>query len=156
MPKRGMGQDDSEMTALSATLGADQGIEAPPSIPLQLPTPIAIPTPVISVTAPSTPAPTSTGSSPSVAQSIAQVMSALAPAAAAGAQIYRSVQTPSVVPGTAAIYNPATGQFYNPQTGQVVSPAGQPTGGTQFVFDPYMVMGAIAVGVLALLFLGRR
>jgi hypothetical protein len=40
-------------------------------------------------------------------------MNALAGGAAAGAKVYQSTQSPSLIPGTNAIYNPATGQILN-------------------------------------------
>jgi hypothetical protein len=54
---------------------------------------------------------TSTGSSSGVTP--ASIAAAIAAAANAATGVYRATSTPSVIPGTNAIYNPATGQITN-------------------------------------------
>lgn len=75
--------------------------------------------------------------------------------AAAGSQIFRSLQPPSLVPGTQAIFNPATGQFYNPTTGQVVNPTGVvPTSNVPLMGlsnSPLLLAGGIGLGVVLLI-----
>jgi hypothetical protein len=49
--------------------------------------------------------------SSSSAPSLTQILSAAAAVTGAGAQAYKSLQTPSLIPGTNLVYNPATGQI---------------------------------------------
>jgi hypothetical protein len=74
-----------------------------------------------------------------------------------GVQLYKSLQPPTLVAGTQAIYNQATGQFYNPTTGQVVNPAGataltSPVIGTSV----WVVGGLVLAGILAISLVGGR
>jgi hypothetical protein len=57
--------------------------------------------------------------------SLTNLLNSLVADAQAGVKIYQSTETPALIAGTNAIYNPSTGQYYNPTTGQVVSATGQ-------------------------------
>jgi hypothetical protein len=78
------------------------------------------------------------------------------------AQIIRSLQTPGLVPGTQAIFNPATGQFYNPQTGQVVNPTGQvpttsvPFGAGLTSSPTLLIVGGLGLAAIVLVGLSGR
>lgn len=85
-------------------------------------------------------------------------LSSLTGSAASAAKLYQTLQGPSLIPGTNAIYNPATGQYYNPTTGQVVNPSGVSTLGLPSI-DPnsLLLYGGLTVGAIFLLsMLGKR
>lgn len=69
-------------------------------------------------------------------------------------QLIKSLQTPGLIAGTQAIYNPQTGQFYNPQTGQVVNPVGvSPTSNIPLagLTSSPLLLGGLALGGIVLL-----
>lgn len=86
------------------------------------------------------------------------LLNSITGAAQVGNKIYLSTQTPSLVPGTNAIYNASTGQYYNPTTGQVVNAPGTP-GTTSTLFPAgistanmgsWLLYGGLAIaGILA-------
>jgi hypothetical protein len=155
---RGMGQDDAgDETSISIpSFGGDEnaGTVDLSSLPLTTTsTSIGLPS---TISAPST---TLSTTSPSALSTLTQSLQALAAGAGAGANIYRSLQNPALVPGTTAVYNPATGTYYNPTTGQVVTPSGQTTFGAMpfGTIDPTVLMmgGLLIGGVLLISMLGR-
>ena len=83
---------------------------------------------------------------------LSSFLNSLTGAAASSAKLYQSLQTPALIAGTNAIYNPATGQYYNPTTGQVVNPGGTSTLGLPNI-DPttLLLYGGLAVGAVFLL-----
>jgi hypothetical protein len=88
-------------------------------------------------------------------------INALTKGAQSGVQIYNATQTPALIPGTNAIFNPATGQYYNPTTGQVVNPftgAGIGTATGSLLSSPYILIGGLVIGgvLLASMIGGRR
>lgn len=94
-----------------------------------------------------------TASPSSTGLNLTNLFTGITNAAEAGSKIYLGLQTPSLVPGTGAIYNAATGQFYDPQTGQVVSPTGAPsTSSTLFpaglssaTLTPILMIGGLLI-----------
>ena len=141
MSGRGMGQDDGSLDAGGFPSG---GIDAG-GFPIDtgiLPTPVTVDT---------SPVPGNTGivSSPGTPFDWTKLIQSLTGGAAAGSQIYRSLQAPGLVPGTNAIFNPATGQFYNPLTGQVVNPVGvSPTSNVPLAgltSSPFLLIGGVVV-----------
>lgn len=68
--------------------------------------------------------------SPTGLQTIATVLNDLTAGATNAVKLYNATQTPALIAGTNAIYNPSTGQYYNPTTGQVVSATGASTLGS--------------------------
>jgi hypothetical protein len=86
-----------------------------------------------------------------------KLIGTLSTAGVAATRAYQSLQTPGLIPGTQAIYNPQTGQFYNPSTGQVVSPAGGSFPSVPSVSTPMLLIGGLLVGGLVLFsMLGKR
>jgi len=138
---KGMGQDstDTSLTDVSAVpIGSTSASVTLPD--LSMSPPAVLPT------------------TPSGSSVWSQILSALPAAAQTGVNIYRQTQSPSLVPGTTAVYNPATGTYYNPTTGQVVTPSGQTTfGGSIGTIDPSLLMmgGLLIGGVLLISMLGR-
>jgi hypothetical protein len=141
---RGMGQD--------ATDGIDLGYGGTTDSSASIPTAPLPLTPTFS------PAPTG----PTASQDLAGIFNALTQGAKSGVQIYNATQSPSLIPGTNAIFNPATGQYYNPTTGQVVNPFTGATLGTMtgsLLSSPYILMGGLLIGGLLLVSMlggGRR
>lgn len=86
---------------------------------------------------------------------LSSLLNSLTGAAAGAEKIYLAGQTPSLVPGTNAIYNAATGQFYNPTTGQVVNPSGTsslfPAGISTANLGPILLYGGLALGAFLLI-----
>jgi hypothetical protein len=80
------------------------------------------------------------------------LMNSITGAAKVGSQIYLQNQTPSLIPGTQAIYNKATGQYYNPTTGQVVNPIGSALSSIPFSSNmgPILLYGGLALGAVLL------
>jgi hypothetical protein len=103
---------------------------------------------------PSTGSP-ATASNSSGSFNLSQLLSGLTGDAASAAKIYQSLQTPSLIPGTNAIYNAATGQYYNPTTGQVVNPSGISTLGVptdiSAALPQLLLFGGLAVGAMVIL-----
>ena len=83
---------------------------------------------------------------------LSSFLNSITGSAAGAAKLYQTLQGPSLVAGTNAIYNPATGQYYNPTTGQVVNPGGTSTLGLPNI-DPttLLLYGGLAVGAVFLL-----
>ena len=141
-----MGQDNGSIDLGYSTAPVDTGMPLPPVDVLSgLPNAGAI----------------STSSSPTTTADITQFLNALTKGAASGVQIYNATQTPALIAGTNAIYNPATGQYYNPSTGQVVNPLTGNTLGTatgSLLSSPYILMGGLLIGGLLLVSMisGRR
>lgn len=141
MSGRGMGQDDGSLDAGGFPIDTGNPIDTLPMLPIDT-------TPVL--TLPPTPtggiAPAPSSSTPFDWNKFLQTLTG---GAAAGSQIYRSLQTPGLVPGTNAIFNPATGQFYNPLTGQVVNPVGvSPTSNVPLAgltSSPFLLIGGVVV-----------
>lgn len=113
--RRGMGQDDDDTSDYYVS-------------PIDVAT---VPTNVLSLTPGAnladnplsqTPVPTTPASSSGF--NLSSLLGSLTQSAAAAQRLYLQGQSPSLVPGTNAIYNPATGQYYNPTTGQVVNAPG--------------------------------
>lgn len=78
----------------------------------------------------------------------AQLANLIGSAASAGSAVLRSTQTPSVIQGTNAIYNPATGQIIAPGVG-----SGTPQISAGFTISPIVVVIALAAVVA---FMGGR
>lgn len=78
----------------------------------------------------------------------AQLANLIGSAASAGSAVLRSTQTPSVIQGTNAIYNPATGQIIAPGMG-----SGAPQISAGFTISPIVVVIALAAVVA---FMGGR
>jgi hypothetical protein len=99
--------------------------------------------------------PTQSTTQPTTAQGIASIFSSLASGAAAAEKLYLGAQSPSVVPGTNAIYNPATGQYYNPTTGQVVEPNGLSVGSISTdltsMLPNLLLIGGIGLGAFLII-----
>jgi hypothetical protein len=130
--RRGLGQDDTTYTQF------DTG-----STDVSIPT-YGTTSPVVDL---NTGAPVSP-SSPGFDWS--KLIGTLSTAGVAATRAYQSLQTPGLVPGTQAIYNPQTGQFYNPTTGQVVSPSGGSFPSVPGVSSPILLIGGLLVGGLIL------
>lgn len=141
--RRGMGQDGTDTTYSQFV---DPGI-APGDTIINVPT-FDTTNPVIS---------TSGGGAVSPGFDWSKLFSGLTGGAVAGAKIFQSLQTPGLVPGTQAIYNPATGQFYNPQTGQVVSPGGTTIPlGAGISSSTLLIGGLLIGGVLLVSMMGKH
>lgn len=140
--RRGMGQDDSSgdtylppvdvpVNVLALTPGADLGSTVSSGSPATASNP--------------------TGSG----FNLSSLLNSLTGAAAGAEKIYLAGQSPSLVPGTNAIYNAATGQFYNPTTGQVVNPTGTsslfPAGISTANLGPILLYGGLALGAFLLI-----
>lgn len=103
--------------------------------------------------------PVSTSTPSSNGLNLASLFQSITNAAVAGQKIYLSTQTPSLIPGTNAIYNPATGQYYNPTTGQVVNAPGTigstsslfPAGLSTANLGPILLFGGLALGAVFLI-----
>ena len=153
---RGMGQDSSGTTIDPSTgdiydvggnlIGntSDYGSPAPlvPSVTSQITYPV------------STTTPSSNG------LNLTNLLNSITTAAVNGTKIYQTLQGPSLVAGTQAIYNPATGQYYNPTTGQVVNAPGTP-GTTSTLFPAGLSSGSLSsilliggIGLAAVLVIG--
>lgn len=154
---RGMGQDDGSIDLGYSTAPVDTGMPLPPVDVLSgLPNAGAISTSSLGQ-----PLNNLKPSSPTTTADITQFLNALTKGAASGVQIYNATQTPALIAGTNAIYNPATGQYYNPSTGQVVNPLTGNTLGTatgSLLSSPYILMGGLLIGGLLLVSMigGRR
>lgn len=153
MAGRGMGQDDS-----GYTIDPDTGEYVPTTTfnigDLGVPTNVASITPVLGSTAP-TGSPATASNSTGSGFNLSAILNSLTGAAAGAEKIYLAGQSPSLVPGTNAIYNAATGQFYNPTTGQVVNPSGTsslfPAGLSTANLGPILLYGGLAVGAFLLI-----
>lgn len=88
------------------------------------------------------------GGGPSLGTQLSQIFNSLTAGAVAGSAIYKNTQTPSVVPGSNLVWNPATGQFVNASGTTLTSPLGNLTtggGGTML-----LVLGGALLLVLAM------
>lgn len=150
--RRGMGQDPTEGGAYP-TDTTDYGGDT------YLPT---VPTNVLSLTPGADLGSTSPTGSPATASNpsgsgfnLSSLLNSLTGAATGAEKIYLAGQSPSLVPGTNAIYNAATGQFYNPTTGQVVNPSGTsslfPAGLSTANLGPILLYGGLAIGAFLLI-----
>jgi hypothetical protein len=133
MAGRGMGQDDD-----GSTFDIDT---------------VTVPTNIQSLTPgadlgslPSTGSP-ATASNPAGSFNLGNFLTGLTSDAAGAAKIYNSLQTPSLIPGTNAIYNAATGQVVNPGG---TSTLGIPTDLTQYM-PQILLFGGLALGAMLLL-----
>ena len=160
MAGRGMGQDSTD-TIVDPTTGitydlSGNVVSAPltPTNILAASTNLGgTPLPISGSTPPTGSPATASNSSGSF--NLGNFLTGLTSDAASAAKIYNSLQTPSLIPGTNAIYNAATGQYYNPTTGQVVNPGGTSTLGIPTDLTQYMpqilLYGGLALGALLLL-----
>jgi hypothetical protein len=153
----GLGQDTggnvtSPPETVSTPVPIDIGtfLESQPLPTLPSPT-IGSPTPVSTVT------PSSTGTN------LSSLLNSIVSGAAAGEKLYLGLQTPSLIPGTSAIYNPATGQTYNPLTGQVIGPGGTSVAGmpdlsslTAYLPQILLFGGLGLAAILLINMMGRR
>lgn len=149
---RGMGQcDPSDLTCLESDGGGGAVSPGPiaitslPDLPVQ---PINVGTIPTQPTLPTPAAPTT----PTQPSSLAQILASLAQGSQVGAQLFKSLQTPSLIPGTGVLYNPATNSYYNPQTGQVVAPPNYTTGAVLGTASfPLLLVGGLAIGGILLI-----
>ena len=139
MSGRGMGQDSLDAGGFSVDPGIDAGGFPIDTTPIVDTTPVTVDTGIL-------PTPTT---NPSTPFDWTKLIQSLTGGAAAGSQIYRSLQAPGLVPGTNAIFNPATGQFYNPLTGQVVNPVGvSPSSNIPLAgltSSPFLLIGGVVI-----------
>lgn len=147
--RRGMGQDPTE--------GGSYPIDTTDTyVPVDIPTNILDLTPGANLGSTSPTGSPATASNPSGSGfNLSSLLNSLTGAAAGAEKIYLAGQSPSLVPGTNAIYNAATGQFYNPTTGQVVNPSGTsslfPAGLSTANLGPILLYGGLAVGAFLLI-----
>src|SRR5208337_525950 len=110
LPVGGMSPTETSLIGLPTVSGSD--ILSSLGINISGLDPTAVSTAVSSASAPSS----------GGGFNLSSFLNSLTGSAASAAKLYQTLQVPSLVAGTNAIYNPATGQDYNPTTGQVVNP----------------------------------
>lgn len=153
---RGMGQDSSGTdTIVDPTTGDTYDLSGNLlSLGTSGPAPL-VPSVTSQITYPvSTTTPSSNG------LNLTNLLNSITTAAVNGTKIYQTLQGPSLVAGTQAIYNPATGQYYNPTTGQVVNAPGTP-GTTSTLFPAGLSSSSLSsilliggIGLAAVLVIG--